>query len=77
MNEALKAKRPWSFAKEEDALWIKAIKTKYHVDSVAEWSKKSSYPHGTTVWKSSKWFRLQTNFDLVQFKVKDGSKVLF
>ena len=40
------------------------------------WSKKSSYPHGVSCWKSI--LRGLEHFkSLVHFEVKDGSRVLF
>jgi len=49
MNEALKSKWLWRFAKDEDALWRKVIASKYGVDNSVWWSKKSPNAHGSVV----------------------------
>jgi len=76
MNEALKTKWLWRFAKEYDAMWKNVIKAKYGINELGWWSKKSSYSHGVCCRKSIlaclKRFR-----SLVHFEVKDGSRVLF
>ena len=76
MNEARKAKWLWRFANEEDALWKKVIVMKCGVDNFGWWSKKISCGHRVGWWKS-----IMSGFDhfysLIQFKVKNGSKVLF
>ena len=46
MNEALKIKWIWRFAKEDDAFWRKVIVSKYGVDHLGWWSKKIQYAHG-------------------------------
>ena len=46
MNDALKIKRIWRFAKEEDALRRKVVVAKYGVDNLGWWSKKSCNAHG-------------------------------
>ena len=45
MNEALKAKWPWRFAYEDDALWKKVIVSKYGTNRLGWWSKKSPFAH--------------------------------
>jgi len=79
MNEALKAKWLWRFAKEEDALWRKAVIMKYRVDSLGPlgwWCKKNSYAHRIGYWKSIigglDHFR-----SIVHFKAINGSKGFF
>jgi len=52
MNEALKSKWLWRFAKDEDVLWRKVIALKYGVDNSGWWSKKSPNAHGVGCWKS-------------------------
>jgi len=52
MNEALKIKWIWRFAKEEDAFWRKVIVAKYGVDNLGWWSKKSHYVYEVGCWKS-------------------------
>ena len=49
MNEALKAKPLWRFAKDEEALWKKVIEMKYGVENFGWWSNKSSYGYGVAV----------------------------
>jgi len=49
MNDTLTIKWIWRFAKEEDALWKKVITSKYVVDNLGWWSKKSSYTQGWVV----------------------------
>jgi len=46
MNEALKTKWLWRFAKEDSAMWKNVIKAKYGIDNLGWWSKKSPHPHG-------------------------------
>jgi len=46
INDALKTKWLWRFAKEEDAMWKNMIKAKYGIDEFGWWNKKSSYSHG-------------------------------
>jgi len=46
MNEALKIKWLWRFAKEEDALWRNVVVAKYEVVNLGWWSKKNCYAHG-------------------------------
>jgi len=46
MNKVLKTKWLWRFAKEDDALHKNMIKTKYGVDDLGWWIKKSSYSYG-------------------------------
>ena len=76
MNDALKSKWVWRFAKEDDVLWRKVIASKYGVDNSGWWSMKSSNAHGFGCWKSIL-VRLELFKTLVHFKVKNGSKVLF
>jgi len=75
MNEALKIKWIWRFAKEEDAFWRKVIIFKYGADNLGWWSKKSPYPHRVGCWKfilaGLKLFKT-----LVHFQVRNGSRVL-
>jgi len=52
MNDALKIKWIWRSVKEEDAFWRKVIVSKYGVDNLGWWSKKSHYAHGVGCWKS-------------------------
>ena len=49
MNDALKSKWLWRFAKEDDALWRKVIASKYEVDNSGWWSKKNPNTHGAVV----------------------------
>jgi len=45
MNDALKSKWLWRFAKEDYVLWRKVITSKYGVDNSGWWSKKSPNAH--------------------------------
>ena len=76
INEALKSKRLWRFAKDEHALWRKVIASKYGVDNSRWWCKKSPNAHGVGCWKSIL-KGLELFKTLVRFKVKNGSNVLF
>jgi len=76
MNDALKTKWLWRFAKEDDAMWKNVIKVKYGIDELGWWSKKSSYSHGVGCWKSIL-TSLERFKSLVHFEVKGGSRVLF
>ena len=76
MNEALKSKWLWRFAKEEEALWRQVIASKYGVDNSGWWSKKCPKAHGVGCWKSIL-AGLELFKTLLHFKVKNGSKVLF
>jgi len=76
MNEALKTKWLWRFAKEDDAVRKNVFKAKYGIEDLGWWTKRSSYSHGFSFWKSIlaglKHFK-----SLVHFEVKDGTRVLF
>ena len=73
MNEALKTKQLWSFAKEGDAMW-KNVMANYGIDELGWRSNKSSYFHGVGCWKSI----IAEHFkSLVHFEVKNDSRVLF
>uniref|UniRef100_A0A7C9AA13 Reverse transcriptase domain-containing protein n=1 Tax=Opuntia streptacantha TaxID=393608 RepID=A0A7C9AA13_OPUST len=76
MNEALKTKWLWRFAKEDNAMWKNVIKAKYGTDDLGWWSKMSSFSHGVGFWKSIS-ACLERFKSLVHFEVKDGSRVLF
>ena len=52
------------------------IKAKYEIDDLGWWSKKSSYCHGVSFWKSIL-VGLEHFKSLVHFEVKDGSRVLY
>jgi len=52
MNEALKTKWLWRFAKEDVAMWRNVIKAKYGINDLGWWTKKSSFSHGVNFWKS-------------------------
>ena len=71
MNDALKTKWLWRFAKEEDAMWKNVIKVKYGIDDLGWWTRKSSYFHGVSCWKSIS-IGLECFKSLVHFEVKDG-----
>ena len=75
-NEALKIKWIWRFAKEEDAFWRTVIVSKYGVDSLGWWSKKSRYAHEVGCWKSIL-AGLELFKTLVHFQVGNDSRVLF
>jgi len=76
MNKALKVKWLWRFAREDNTLWKDLLKMKYDVDKLGWWSKKSPNPHGVGCWKSIT-SELDLFRSLVQFKVGNGSRVLF
>jgi len=76
MNDALKTKWLWRFAKEDDAMWKNVIKAKYAIDELGWWSKKSSNSHGVGYWNSIL-TSLKHFKSLVHFEVKNGSRVLF
>ena len=76
MNEALKTKWLWCFAKEEKALWRKAIIAKCGVDILGWWTKRSLFAHGLGLWKSVL-AGLERFKSLAHFKVKNGSRVRF
>ena len=76
MNEVLKTKWLWRFAKEDNAMWKNVIKAKYGIDDLGWWSKMSSFSHGVGFWKSIS-ASLERFKSLVHFEVKDGSRVLF
>jgi len=73
MNEALKIKWLWRFAKEEDALWRKVVVAKYGVVNLGWWS---CYAHGVGCWKAILG-GLELFKTLVRFLVGIGSRVLF
>ena len=75
MNDALKSKWLWRFAK-DDALWRKVIASKYGVDNSGWWSKKSPNAYGAGCLKSIL-VGLELFKTLVHFKVKNDSKILF
>ena len=52
MNEALKTKWLWRYAKEEDALWKKVIVFKYGTNTFCWWSKRSPYVYVVSYWNS-------------------------
>jgi len=76
MNDTLKTKWLWRFAKEEDAMRTNVIKVKYRIDDYGSQTKKSFYSHKVSCWKS-----ILVVFEhfksLVYFEVKEGSRVLF
>jgi len=76
MNEVLKTKWVWRFAKEDNAMWKNVSAAKYEIDDLGWWSKMSSYSHGFGFWKSIL-TSLEHFKSLVHFKVEDGSRVLF
>jgi len=57
-------------------MWRNVIEKKYRVDNYGRWNKKSSYAHGVSCWKS-----IISSVDHfhshVQYRVKNGSKILF
>ena len=75
MNEVLKTKWLWRFAKEDNAMWKNVIEAKYGIDDLGWWSKMSSSSHGVGFRKSIS-ARLEHFKSLVHFDVKDGSRVL-
>jgi len=76
MNNALKIKWLWRFAKEEDAMWRNVIQVKYRINDLGWWTKKNPYPHEVSCWISIS-TGLERFKSLVHFEVKDGSTVLF
>ena len=72
MNYALKIKWTWRLAKEENALWRKLIASKYGVDNLGWWSKKSHYAHGMGCLKSI-CGGLELFKTMVHFKIRNGS----
>jgi len=76
MNEALKTKWLWRYAKKVDALWKKVIVSKYGAVSLGWWSTRSPYAHGAGSWKFIH-ARLDLFRSLVCFKRRNGSRVLF
>jgi len=63
-------------AKKEDVFWIKVTVSKYGVDNLGWWSKKSPYAHGVGCCKSILG-GLELFKTLVRFQVRNGSRVLF
>ena len=76
MNKALKVKWLWRFAREDNTLWKNLLKVKYDGDRLGWWSKKSPNPHGVGCQKSIT-NELDHFKSLVNFEVKNGSRVLF
>ena len=75
MNEVLKTKWLWRFAKEENTLWKKVILSKCETYSLSYWwRKRNPYAHGVSCQKS-----IHAGLDffksLIYFEVRNGSKV--
>jgi len=76
MNKTLKAKWVWTFLKEDYTLWKNMVKVPCDVDRFGWWNRKSPHPHEVKCWKLviSGWDNFK---NLVNFEVKNGSRVLF
>jgi len=75
MNDALKTKWTWGFIEKDDVLWRKVIASKYGLDNLGWWSKKSPYAQGVGCWKSIL-VVLELFKTSVHLKVRNGSMML-